>query len=58
MKSFIHICRMARSQRYGRFLTYLLVKKALEVKIADPSTLAEHLIVEFEHHRATNETEI
>lgn len=39
---------MAQSQGYGRFLTYLLVKKALELKVDQPSIIAEHLIVEFD----------
>lgn len=39
---------MARSQGYGRFLTYLLVNKALEIKINEPETMPEHLIVEFD----------
>ncbi len=47
MKSFNLICRMAKDQGYGSFLTYLLVNKALELKIAEPNIMAEHLIVEF-----------
>lgn len=39
---------MARAQRYGRFLTYLLVNKALEIKVKEPTTLVDHLIVEFD----------
>jgi len=47
MKSFIQINRMVADQGYGRFLSYLLVNKALEVKIESPNTLVEHLEVEF-----------
>lgn len=48
MKSFIQINRMVADQGYGKFLSYLLVNKALDIKIKEPNTLAEHLIVGFE----------
>lgn len=38
---------MVADQGYGRFLSYMLVQKALQEKIDDPSIMAEHLIVEF-----------
>lgn len=48
MKSFITINRMVKKQGYGRFLSYLLVNKALQCKIDEPNIMVEHLIVEFE----------
>lgn len=47
MKTFLLINRMVAKQGYGRSLSYMLVNKSLETKIADPSIMAEHLIVEF-----------
>jgi hypothetical protein len=47
MKKFIQINRNVSQQGFGKFLSYLLVKKSLELIIEDPSIIAEHLIVEF-----------
>lgn len=48
MKSFIVINRMVADQGYGRFLSYLLVQKALQIKIDEPDTMVEYLTVELD----------
>ncbi len=48
MKTFILINRMVADQGYGRFLSYLLVCKALQCKIDEPSIMIEEFQVVFE----------
>lgn len=47
MKSFIMINRLVSTKGYGRFLSYLLVNKMLEVKINDPSIIIEYSDIDF-----------
>lgn len=47
MKSFILINRLVREKGYGRFLSYLLVDKMIQVKIDEPKTLIEYSDIDF-----------
>jgi hypothetical protein len=48
MESFILINRMVADKGYGRFLSYLLVNKMLQVKIDEPDTLLEYSDIDFD----------
>ena len=40
---------MVAKQGHGRFLSYLLVNKALQCKIDDPNILSKYLFVTFDN---------
>ena len=48
MKTFLLINRMVQAQKHGRFLSYMLVNKSLEIVINDASVMPEYLTVEFD----------
>ncbi|HRH58756.1 MAG TPA: hypothetical protein PLS10_13980 [Chitinophagales bacterium] len=39
MKKFLEISRTVRQKGYGYFLSYLLVKKSLEIVLESPNTI-------------------
>lgn len=48
MKSFLLINQKVKEKGYGRFLSYLLVKRWLEEKISSPNLLIEYSEIDFE----------